>query len=68
MQSFRAPLGGGENGTAILSACFCSYAARDVLCVLHPFGKRLYPAFRAMNLSLYYLGQVLICIMIAPMR
>ena len=44
------------------------FALSDVLLVLNQFGKRPYPAFRAMNLSLYYLGQVLICLTIALMR
>ena len=65
---FARRLAGGEKGTAIFSACFCSYAAHDMLFVLNLFGKRPYPAFRAMNLSLHYLGQMLICITIAPMR
>lgn len=44
------------------------FALSDVLLVLNQFGKRPYPAFRAMNLSFYYLGQVFICLTIALMR
>ncbi|MCE5188815.1 MAG: lysoplasmalogenase [Eubacteriales bacterium] len=44
------------------------FAASDVLLVLNQFGKRAYPAFRALNLSLYYLGQIGIALTIALMR
>ena len=44
------------------------FAASDVLLVLNQFGKRQYPAFRPMNLSLYYLGQLCIALTIAFMR
>lgn len=44
------------------------FAASDVLLVLNQFGKRAYPAFRAMNLSLYYLGQMCIALTILLMR
>lgn len=43
------------------------FAASDVLLVLNQFGKRQYPAFRPMNLSLYYLGQICIALTIAFM-
>jgi len=43
------------------------FAASDVLLVFNQFGKKAYPAFRAMNLSLYYLGQICIALTIALM-
>ena len=55
-------------GRAVFAAGALLFAASDVLLVLHQFGKRLYPAFRALNLSLYYLGQVCICLTIALLR
>ena len=55
-------------GRAVFALGALLFAASDVLLVLNQFGKRAYPAFRAMNLSLYYLGQVLICLTIALMR
>lgn len=44
------------------------FAASDVLLVLNQFGKRAYPSFRALNLSLYYLGQLCIALTILLMR
>lgn len=44
------------------------FATSDVLLVLNQFGKRSYPSFRALNLSLYYLGQICIALTIALMR
>ena len=44
------------------------FAASDVLLVLNQFGKRAYPSFRALNLSLYYLGQMCIALTILLMR
>lgn len=44
------------------------FAASDVLLVLGQFGKRAYRGFRVLNLSLYYVGQVCICLTIALMR
>lgn len=44
------------------------FAASDVLLVLNQFGKRPYPSFRALNLSLYYLGQICIALTIALMN
>lgn len=44
------------------------FAASDMLLVLGQFGKRAYPSFRAMNLSLYYVGQILIALTIALMQ
>ena len=55
-------------GRAVFAAGALLFAASDVLLVLHQFGKRTYPAFRALNLSLYYIGQVCICLTIALMR
>ena len=55
-------------GRAVFALGALLFAASDVLLVLNQFGKRAYPAFRAMNLSLYYLGQVLICLTISLMR
>jgi len=42
-------------GRALFAAGGLLFAASDVLLVLNQFGKRAYPAFRALNLSLYYL-------------
>jgi uncharacterized membrane protein YhhN len=44
------------------------FAASDILLVLNQFGRRSYPAFRALNLSLYYIGQVCICLTIVLLR
>lgn len=44
------------------------FAASDVLLILNQFGKRPYPAFRILNLSFYYLGQVCIALTIALAR
>ena len=44
------------------------FAASDVLLVLGQFGRRTYRGFRALNLSLYYVGQVCICLTIALLR
>ena len=55
-------------GRAVFAAGALLFAASDVLLVLNQFGKLPYPAFRALNLSLYYLGQVCICLTIALLR
>ncbi len=55
-------------GRAVFAAGGVLFAASDVLLVLNQFGKRPYPAFRAMNLSLYYIGQVFICLSIVLLR
>ena len=55
-------------GRAVFAAGALLFAASDVLLVLNQFGKKAYPAFRALNLSLYYAGQVCICLTIALMR
>ena len=55
-------------GRAVFAAGALLFAASDVLLVLNQFGKKAYPAFRPLNLSLYYLGQVCICLTIALMR
>ena len=55
-------------GRAVFALGALLFALSDVLLVLNQFGKRPYPAFRAMNLSFYYLGQVFICLTIALMR
>lgn len=44
------------------------FAVSDVLLVLHQFGRQSHPAFRALNLSLYYVGQVCIALSIALLR
>lgn len=44
------------------------FAASDVLLVLNQFGKRAYPAFRALNLSLYYVGQLCIAFTIVLLQ
>ncbi len=44
------------------------FAASDVLLILNQFGRRAYPTFRVLNLSLYYLGQVCIAMTIALAR
>jgi len=44
------------------------FAASDVLLVLNQFGKRAYPAFRALNLSLYYAGQLCIAFTIVLLQ
>ncbi|MDD4312258.1 MAG: lysoplasmalogenase family protein [Eubacteriales bacterium] len=55
-------------GRAIFALGGVLFAASDVLLVLGQFGKRSYRGFRALNLSLYYVGQVCICLTIALMR
>ncbi|NLI53454.1 MAG: hypothetical protein GX417_03930 [Clostridiales bacterium] len=55
-------------GRALFAAGGLLFAASDVLLVLHQFGRRPYPAFRALNLSLYYLGQACIALTIALMH
>lgn len=55
-------------GRAVFAAGALLFAASDVFLVFNQFGKNAYPAFRALNLSLYYLGQVCICLTIALMR
>jgi len=44
------------------------FAGSDVLLVLGQFGIKKHPSFRAMNLSLYYLGQICIALTIALMN
>ncbi len=55
-------------GAALFAAGGLLFAASDILLVLNQFGKRAYPAFRALNLSLYYIGQVCIVLTIWLMR
>lgn len=55
-------------GRALFALGGLLFAASDVLLVLGQFGKRTYRGFRALNLSLYYIGQVCICLTIALMR
>ncbi len=55
-------------GGALFAVGGLLFAASDVLLILNQFGKCPYPAFRALNLSLYYLGQVCIALTIAFMR
>lgn len=55
-------------GYVLFAAGGLLFAASDVLLVLNQFGKRAYPAFRALNLSLYYAGQILIALTIVWMR
>ena len=62
------PLEAANPGAWLFAAGAVLFAASDVLLVLNQFGKRRYPAFRAMNLSLYYLGQIAIALTIALMR
>ena len=57
-----------NTGRAIFALGSVLFAASDVLLVLGQFGKRTYRGFRALNLSLYYIGQVCICLTIALMR
>ena len=57
-----------NTGRAIFALGGVLFAASDVLLVLGQFGKRTYRGFRALNLSLYYIGQVCICLTIALMR
>lgn len=62
------PLEAASPGAWLFAAGAALFAASDVLLVLNQFGKKRYPAFRAMNLSLYYLGQIAIALTIALMR
>lgn len=55
-------------GAALFAAGGLLFAASDILLVLNQFGKRPYPAFRALNLSLYYLSQICIVLTIWLMR
>ena len=55
-------------GRAIFAAGGVLFAASDVLLILGQFGRRTYRGFRALNLSLYYVGQVCICLTIALMH
>jgi len=55
-------------GRALFALGGLLFAASDVLLVLNQFGKRAYPGFRALNLSLYYIGQCCICLTIALLR
>ena len=57
-----------NTGRALFAIGGVLFAASDVLLVLGQFGKRTYRGFRALNLSLYYIGQVCICLTIALMR
>ena len=57
-----------NTGRAIFALGGILFAASDVLLVLGQFGRRTYRGFRALNLSLYYIGQVCICLTIALMR
>lgn len=57
-----------NTGRAFFALGGVLFAASDVLLVLGQFGRRKYPGFRALNLSLYYIGQVCICLTIALMR
>ncbi len=57
-----------STGKALFAVGGLLFAASDVLLVLNQFGKRAYPAFRALNLSLYYLGQICICLTIVFLR
>lgn len=59
------PLQPSNPGYLLFAAGAVLFAASDVLLVLNQFGKRQYPAFRPMNLSLYYLGQICIALTIA---
>ncbi len=59
------PLQPSNLGYLLFAAGAVLFAASDVLLVLNQFGKRQYPAFRPMNLSLYYLGQICIALTIA---
>ena len=52
-------------GRAVFATGALLFAASDVLLVLNQFGKKTYRALRPLNLSLYYLGQVCICLTIA---
>jgi len=62
------PVDPGNPGYRLFAAGAVLFAASDVLLVLNQFGRKQYPAFRAMNLSLYYLGQICIAFTIALMR
>ena len=57
-----------NTGRALFAAGGVFFAASDVLLVLGQFGRRKYPGFRVLNLSLYYIGQICICLTIALMR
>jgi YhhN-like protein. len=57
-----------NTGRAIFALGGVLFAASDVFLVLGQFGKRTYRGFRALNLSLYYVGQVCICLTIALMH
>lgn len=57
-----------STGRAIFALGGVLFAASDVLLVLGQFGRRTYRGFRALNLSLYYIGQVCLCLTIALMR
>ena len=57
-----------STGSALFALGGLLFAASDVLLVLGQFGRRTYRGFRALNLSLYYIGQVCICLTIALMR
>ena len=61
------PLNPNNLAYILFAAGAVLFAASDVLLVLNQFGKRQYPAFRPMNLSLYYLGQLCIALTIAFM-
>lgn len=61
------PLDPANPAYLLFAAGALLFAASDVLLVLNQFGKRQYPAFRPMNLSLYYLGQLCIALTIAFM-
>lgn len=62
------PLGPRNAGYRLFALGAVLFAASDVLLVLNQFGKKRYPAFRALNLSLYYIGQICIAFTIALMR
>ena len=55
-------------GRAVFAVGALLFAASDVLLVLNQFGKQTYRALRPLHLSLYYLGQVCLCLTIALMR
>jgi uncharacterized membrane protein YhhN len=62
------PVDAANAGYRLFATGAVLFAASDVLLVFHLFGKKRRPAFRAMNLSLYYLGQILIALTIALTR
>lgn len=62
------PLGWDNHGYWAFAVGAALFAASDILLVLGQFGKQKHASFRALNLSLYYIGQLCIALTVYVMR